>query len=423
MMNFTPEGKISSLIQHLKDPLFRNSFFISLSRFSEIGFGFVFWLVAARFYTIGEVGEATAIISSLGLVVMLSRFGFDASQIRFMQDYDREIIFNTCLWITAIGAVVIGGLYFAFIRYFTPASTFLHGNFFLFIAVAFLISITMTISNAFMSFGKAEYRFVQNLMLGIRIPVMIFLVSLGSIGLFLSYGIAYLITVIFAVWLILKFVPIKFEIDKDFTRETSRFAVLGYFSTLFMTAPVFLMPLLILSISNAENAALYYIAFAFGSLVLVIPDAIGMSFFVEGSQGAPVKKGIIRAFSITLLILIPAVILLWFFGGNILQWLGKDYSGALDLLRIFILSGFFVSVYQIFLYLEVIRMEVVVGFIFNMIRAIVLIPLSYIFLIMFGINGVAWAWMLTHAGLCVVILWYMRRHIFTEMKDRSLIQQ
>jgi O-antigen/teichoic acid export membrane protein len=259
-------------------------------------------------------------------------------------------------------------------------------------------------------------------MLGIRIPIMLFFVSLGSIGLFLSYGIAYLITVIFAVLLIGKFVPIVFKIDKEFTRETSKFTFLGYLSTLFQTAPVLLMPLIILSVSSASDAALYYIAFAFGSLVLVIPDAIGMSFFVEGSQGAPVKKGIIKAFSVTLLILIPAVIILWIFGGIILRWLGKDYAGALDILRIFILSGFFVSVYQLFLYLEGIRLEVEVALVFNSIRAFVLILLSYVFLLMFGINGVAWAWMLTHAVLCIFILGYLRKHIINEIKDRSLHQ-
>ena len=421
-MSLFPDLRLSSLVRHYRDPLFRNSLYISLSRFSEMGFGFVFWLIAAHFYTIGEVGEAAAIISSLGIVLMLSRFGFDASQIRFMKDYDREVIFNTCLWITAIGAIVIGGLYFIVIRYFTVASTFLHGNFFLFVAVAFLMSITMTTSNAFMSFQRAEFRFVQNLMLGLRIPVMIFLVSLGSLGLFLSYGAAYLITVAFGILLIVRFVPIKFEIDRDFTRETSRYTSLGYFSTLFQTIPVLIMPLLIISLSSAENAALYYIAFAFGSLVLVIPDAIGMSFFVEGSQGHPVKKGIVRAFSTSILVLIPVIVILWVFGGTVLHWLGKDYAGALELLKIFILSGFFISVYQLFLYLEGIRMEPDIACIFNIIRAVLLIVLSYAFLVMFGIIGVAWAWMFTHAILCVLILWYLRKHVLKEVKGHALFQ-
>jgi len=181
------------------------------------------------------------------------------------------------------------------------------------------------------------------------------------------------------------------------------------------------MPILILSFSTAGNAALYYIAFAFGSLVMVIPDAIGISFFVNGSQGAPVKKGIIRAFTVTLLILIPAIIIVWFFGENILQWLGKDYAGAVSLLRIFVVSTFFTSVYQLFLYLEGVRMEPEVGFIFNVIRALIIIPLSYEFLIIFGIIGVAWAWLLGHIIICIFIVWYMRTHILREINRPTVV--
>jgi O-antigen/teichoic acid export membrane protein len=421
-MNFYPEEKFSSIVHHLRDPLFRNSFFISLSRFSEIGFGFIFWLVAAHYYTIGEVGEATAIISSLGLVILLSRFGFDISQIRFMADYEREAVFNTCLWIPAVGSVIIGGLYFAFLRYATPAADFLHGYFFLFIIVAFLSSISLTISMTFMSFGKAEYRFIQNLILGIRIPLIFFLVAFGSIGIFLSFGIAYLLTAVFAAVFIVKFVSIRFKIDEKFSRDTFRFTLLSYFSTLLQTGPVLVMPLLILSISNAENAALYYIAFAFGSLIMVIPDAIGTSFFIEGSQGAPVKKGVIRSFLVTCLILVPAIIAIWFFGETILQWLGKDYAGALDLLRIIILSGFFVAVYQLFTILETVRLEPVVLFIFSLFRAILLISLSYLFLLYFGISGVAWAWMVTHGLLCIFIIWYLRKHVMNEVRNLPMLQ-
>lgn len=415
-MNFFPEGKCRLILNHLNDPLFRNSFFISLSRFFDIGFGFFFWLVAAHYYTINDVGEATAIISSMGLVVMLSRFGFDVSQIRFMADYEKEAVFNTCLWIPAVGSVIIGGIYFAFLRYATPASEFLHGYFLMFIVIAFFSSITLTTGNAFISFGKAEYRLIQNLILGIRIPLIIFLVSIGSIGIFISYGIAYFLAAIFAAFLIVKFVSIRIEIDKKFSRDTLRFTLMSYLASLLFNLPILIMPLLILSVSNSENAALYFIAYSFGTLIMVIPDAIGMSFFVEGSQGEPVKKGVIRAFLITCLILVPAIIALWFFGETILQWLGDDYTGALDLLRIYIISGFFVAIFQLYTILEMIRLNIGTVVKMNAIRAIFLIGLSYSFLIYHGIIGVAWAWIITHVIVCIVVIVILRRRIFTEIK-------
>jgi len=268
-----------------------------------------------------------------------------------------------------------------------------------------------------MSFGKAEYRFIQSLILGIRIPLIFFLVTLGSIGIFLSFGIAYLLAAFFASVLIVKFVSIRFEINEKFSRDTFRFTLMSYLSTLLHTGPVLLMPLLILSTSNSQNAALYYIAFAFGSLIMVIPEALGTSFFIEGSQGAPVKKSVIHAFLVTCLILVPAIITVWFFGETVLQWLGKDYAGALTLLRIFILSGFFVAVYQLFSILETVRLEPLVVFTFSLFRAILLISLSYLLLLDYGISGIAWAWMITHAILCIFIIWFLRKHVMNEVQN------
>ena len=40
------------------------------------GFGFIFWILAAKLYPKEDVGVATALISAMSLIVLLSRFGF-----------------------------------------------------------------------------------------------------------------------------------------------------------------------------------------------------------------------------------------------------------------------------------------------------------------------------------------------------------
>jgi hypothetical protein len=39
----------NELRPHLNDPLFKNSFFIMLTSVSSAGFGFIFWMLAAKF--------------------------------------------------------------------------------------------------------------------------------------------------------------------------------------------------------------------------------------------------------------------------------------------------------------------------------------------------------------------------------------
>ena len=60
------------LKSHLRDPLFRNSYFLMANRITGAGAGFVFWLIAARCYTSHEVGMANAIISAMSLLALFS---------------------------------------------------------------------------------------------------------------------------------------------------------------------------------------------------------------------------------------------------------------------------------------------------------------------------------------------------------------
>ena len=46
-----------------------------------------------------------------------------------------------------------------------------------------------------------------------------------------------------------------------------------------------ILPIMVLNVLGAEQAAYYYIAYAIAALLFMIPSAISMSLFVEGSHG------------------------------------------------------------------------------------------------------------------------------------------
>ena len=85
----------------LKAPLYKNSVFLIASSTSAAGSGFFFWVIAARFYSAEEVGLASAIISAMGLVSLLSLLGFDISLVRFLPEReDKQEPINSCLTIS-----------------------------------------------------------------------------------------------------------------------------------------------------------------------------------------------------------------------------------------------------------------------------------------------------------------------------------
>src|SRR5660397_217338 len=73
----------------IRDPVYRSSSFLSLGSIFSIGAGFLFLLVAARSYSVQEVGVATALISALNLVYFAAKLGFDNALIRFFPSEDK----------------------------------------------------------------------------------------------------------------------------------------------------------------------------------------------------------------------------------------------------------------------------------------------------------------------------------------------
>lgn len=398
---------IPEVHEYLRNPFYRNSLYIALGKFSDAGVGFLFWTLAARLYSVGEVGIATALISSIGLIMVFSRLGFDTAIIRFMPSHDHSKTFNTCLWITTVATVVVGIIYIAAIDLISPEIAFIRDYAPLFLLFAIVNSVTLITGNALLSFRKADLKFVQNLIMGVRLPLLLPLALLGSLGIFYSFGFAHLVAAIFVLVVIRRYVTLSPQIDVEFMRKTFRFSSLNYLANLFQSVPALVMPILIVNLISPEEAALYYVAFAIGNLVLIIPDAMSTSFLVEGSHGINLRKGVIRNLTVTYAILIPTVLLIVIFGDLLLGFFGEDYLAAFDLLRVIVISSLVVTVYHLFVSLQNIRLQVEGIVVMNLIRFVLLLGLNYIFLTQFGVIGAGYAWVITYMiqglGIAVIV--------------------
>ena len=93
----------------------------------------------------------------------------------------------------------------------------------------------------------------------------------------------------------------------------------------------------------------------------------------------------------------------------LLGLLGKDYEGAYELLRLLVLSSFFVAVYLLFIPIQNVRMKVASIVKLNILRFVLLMGLSYVFILKFGIIGIGYAWMITYIVLSFVIVFITKR--------------
>lgn len=407
-MRLADPGFIDSLLikfrGYSKAPLYKNSIFLGVSRVLNASIGLVFWQIAARYYPAASVGTAIALISSLGLVITLSRLGFDFSLIRFMPSKNRNAVFSTCLAMTVASSIVFSSAYLMTVGYISPSISFIRDFAPIFILFALFNSILLTTGNTFISFKKGEYYLAQNVLDATRIPALIPLAVFGPMGIFLSSGFSIFLSSLVAFYFIFRVIKLKFEFSSEFLRETSRVSTINYLSDLLFEIPSLVLPLIILNMLGAEDVAKYYIAIAIGNIILLVPSAVSVSYFVEGSHGTNMKNEFFKAILFIYALLLPAVIVIYFFGGFALHFFGSIYAQAIDLLRVYAISSFFVVILLMFMPILNVKLMVGRNIQISFLRFVILLGLNYIFILHFGLIGVGYAWMVSHAVISLGVI-------------------
>ncbi|MCS7130856.1 MAG: hypothetical protein NZ872_05505 [Archaeoglobaceae archaeon] len=389
--------------EQIKDPLFKNSIFIMLSSGESAIFGFFFWFLAAKLYTAEAIGIATAMISSLGLINSFSRLGFDQSLIRFLPEMEKSRVFWTSALVTAISAVFLGFFFVLFVDLFSPSLIILRDLLPVYILFLLLYSFSLTNSSFFIAVRKAELDFIQKMLLGSRILFLIPLIFFGAFGIFFSVGLAYLIAVSFSFSLLILKFKLKFGIDKNYLKNSLEFSAGNYIASVLFSLPPMLMPIIVLNILGAEQNAIYYIAYTIGAFVFIIPISFGTSLFVEGSYGEAMRFNTIRSILGIYAFLIPSVLGIIFIGEFLLAFLGKHYEAGLYALRLFAVSSLFAPLFNIYNTIKRVQKDPKGLIAINLLLSTLLISLSYYLILLYGINGVGYAWLLSY-GFCSFLI-------------------
>lgn len=276
----------------LRDPLLRSSLFIFLSQIAASGLGFVFWIVASRYYPQNDVGVAAAILSSVSLVILVSRLGLDQSVIRYFPSHDKGSVLTTAVVVTTSLAFILGLIYVILAQTWSSELEMLFNDPLIFLVLILVTSILSIFTSALIALRRSELYLVQNLLLGFRIPLLLPLALIGAVGILVSTTAASIVAVVVMIP-ILGSTGIRLKnIDSKFLKDSFAFSVSNYFSTLFVAAPASLLPIIALVNIGAENAAIYYIVYMIASVIYIIPTALGLSLFVEGSHGQPLMNNV-----------------------------------------------------------------------------------------------------------------------------------
>ncbi|MFY9194196.1 MAG: oligosaccharide flippase family protein [Methanoculleus sp.] len=389
---------VSTIRQHLKEPLIRNSFFIMASSFIAAGFGFFFWMIAARLYSQADVGIATALMSSMGLLILISRLGLDQSVIRFFPQRDKNRVLGTAIVVPTAVALGAGVVFVAMVDVIAPDLVVVRTVAPLYLGFLGAYSITWILEGAFNAIRKSEYYFVLNLLYGSRILFLLPLVFLGAMGIFSSFGLSFVLGLILAFFLLRRCsIHPTPGVDQTFLREAWQFSAGAYVAGMLMAAPNMVIPIMVLNVLGAESTANYYITYAIVSILFMIPYAFTTSLFVEGSHGGEMKKSVFRTLASMFALLIPAIVGISLLGESILNLIGKDYIEGITLLRVLALSAVFVSICQTFISIAKVRNDIRSLIIISGFVSVALLGLGYTLMHRFGLIGMGYAWFTTYA--------------------------
>ncbi len=413
-------GNILTSRQRLKQfmtlPLYANAIYLMATTVILSLLGFAFWTVVTRFYTEVDVGFASAAISALSLITMLSLVGLDLSIIRFLpQEKKPQELINSYFTFIAIISVVTVGIFTAGLDLWSPSLSFIKGNAVfcvVFIATAIMGALSRLIDNVFIAKRKAGFTLLKNIIFSVlKIPLpILFTLFFHSFGIIASWGISIGISVAVSLLFFMPRVQNHYKLvptlNLNLIRGIWRYSGGNYLASLLTAAPATVLPMMVVNILGPVQNAYFYIAWMVATLLFTIPLSVSQSLFAEGSYFEDkLRENVIKSAKFTFLLLVPAVILVILVGKWVLLAFGQSYSeNALHLLRILAVSSLPLSV--TFIYSTVLRVtarikELIIIWAFSAVTTLVV---SYLIMPVTGIISIGYAWLGVQGALAIYIL-------------------
>ena len=396
---------LRDLLNTFKGSMYKNALFLILNSLIMSGLGFIFWAINARIFNSDDVGLALTLISSMTLITTLSIFGLDDSIIKFLSKANnKKDIINSIYSICTINTVIFSLIFVIFIKLFAPKLSNMFNNVFfnlLFILFVVLWTLFVITDGVFISLKNSKYVLIKNFIFStLKLVFPFILVSLGYIGIFSSWIIALIITLIIVTIIILKkfkYTP-KFIINFKPIKNMLIFTFSNYVMRILLSSPGLLLPLIITNFLSPKDTAYFYMAWIISESISVIPNSIATSLFAETSTNdLDIKEKIKKALKFSYLLLIPTIIFIIMLSKFILGFFGEDYiANSLNLLIILIITSVPFSLNSIFITLNKVKNNSKKLIFIGLYFFIVFLTISWLLINKYGITGIGIGWFVTN---------------------------
>ena len=399
--------------------LYRNAGYLILNSFIQAITGFLFWIFAARLYTVESVGFSSAAISATALIAMFSTLGLDYGLLKFLPESENKTrLMNSCFTVTLLISAVISIVFISGISVWAPKLDLIRGMPVLIISFVLLsMATTQQIFNqqSYIAYRRSAFALVQGVVFAVLRFIPLFLLTgyFMDYKIFASWGIATLAAILTGISLIpvvqsgYRFIP---RLDIGLIKKLFSFSSQNYVAYLLWSIPDIILPLLVLNIVGVAANAYFYIAWKIVMVLNFIGMGVSFALLAEGfSDKNNVDIHVKRSVKLLFLLVVPVAVVLVIFADKVLLLFGESYSmQAVTLLRILIFASIPLNYNWVYFSKKKLENKLKPVIALSGLIAVITLGLSVFLMPRIGIEGAGYAWLASHL-LVAIIVWLRLR--------------
>ncbi len=420
MIRFQAERLFSRIRKELWVPLYANAYTLIFNQITSSALGMIYWTAAARLYSPEEVGQNTAIISTMLFLADLAEFSLKSAMTRFVPRAGGRIrkLVLSAYAVNIVMALIITVLFYLLDGYFHFTSVLLSETRLLPTLLFFtpLFWVIFYVQDGVLTglrepkwvlFENTIYNFLKIVFLGAALFTPNRYVIVASWFLPTPFLILLVNGLIFFNFIPRARAKIGDQGPSITVKQVAASVGGDHVGTILAEACIRLLPLMVLNMLSKDANAYYYEAWLIGNAIYLIAYNLASSFSVEASSNLHQ----IATYSRKILIqkarlVIPLALAVLAFAPWIMSIFGAEYARQATTLLRWLALATLPMIVNIW-YLGYAR---VLGDSFGIIRnqgltSLITLGLSYLWLPRFGITSIGIAWFIAQSLVALIVIY------------------
>jgi O-antigen/teichoic acid export membrane protein len=393
------------------------------SKVAVMGLGFVFWLLAARLFTAGEVGLAAGAVSAVMLCTQLALIGLGSAVIISFPEHGRapSKLLDTAFTMVAVSALAAAGLFLTiaalvFEELKVVASTPLFAV--AFTAMSVLGTAGILLDQVSTALRRGDQALARALVFA---PVTITLLALaalrggeGALAIFSTWVAgASAACLLGAIQINRSLARYRYRpgVQPGLARRLLSLGLANHALTLVERGPGLMLPIVVTEVISPEANAAWYAAWMMSWVVYIVPIQIGLTTFAEAAHAPNSLAALIRhAIRSSLVISGAAAVVLAAAAPYALSLLGSAYASAgTTPLRILVVAVIPLTLVQAYFIRCRATRRLTEATLLGAASGAVSVGGATLAATTYGLNGMATVWLVTQVLAGAFALWRLRR--------------